>query len=189
MTKASNMFLYFSFVLFNTYHTETQQLANSHKPKTKLIGDTMKYSEIKEVKDFCEGLHSEPEWREVVQCIVDGDDDFEVENVRFIKDDVILSVMVDEIFADNYTLGCFNASFIAENSDLNYELVQACQESEAYEAIGKALNDTLTNDEKEAFCEAYADADGYDHHFNGYNSSCEEVTIEGNLYHVFDKRQ
>lgn len=60
----------------------------------------MKYSEIKEVKDFCEGLYSEPEWREVVQCVVDGDDDFEVNNVRFIKDDCILSVMVDEIFSD-----------------------------------------------------------------------------------------
>lgn len=148
----------------------------------------MKYSEIKDVKDFCEGLYSEPEWREVVQCVVDGEGDFEVDNVRFIKDDAILSVMADEIFSDNYILGCFNASFISENSDLNYELVQACQDSEAFEAIGKALNDTLTDDEKESFCEAYAGADGYGHHFNRYDGNCEEVTINGNLYHVFDNR-
>lgn len=148
----------------------------------------MKYSEIITIKEFCESLHSEPEWKDVIEQVVDGTDDFEVDNVRFVKDDCILEIMASEVFDNNYVLGCFNSSFIAENSDLNYELVEACQASEAFEAIGKALNDTLSQEEKESFCEAYAGADGYGHHFNGYDFSCEEVTINGNLYHVFDNR-
>lgn len=146
----------------------------------------MKLSQIKSLKTFCESLDSEPSWREVLQAVLYGEDDFEVDNVRFISDDSILSVMVDEIFDDNYSLGCFNADFIARNSDLNYELVRACQEAESFEAIGKALNETMAQEEKEYFCEEYASADGYGHHFNRYDFSEEEITINGTLYHVFD---
>lgn len=149
----------------------------------------MKLSTIKTVKSFCEGLHSEPCFKEVVTEIESGSFDFEVNNVRFIKDDNILGIMADEIFnGDDYVLGSFNADFIAQNSNLNYELVKACQESEAYEAIGKALNDTLSDDEKESFCEAYASADGYGHHFNHYDGNCEEIRIDGELWLVFDNR-
>jgi hypothetical protein len=148
---------------------------------------TLTFSTIKAIKTFCQDLHSEPCFREVVENIVSDENDFEIDNVRFIKSDSILSIMVDEIFGDNYTLGCFSASFIAENSSLNYDLVSACQESEVFEAIGKALNDTLDQDEKESFCEEYASADGYGHHFNGYDFGEEELTINGVLYHVFDQ--
>lgn len=148
----------------------------------------MKLSEIKKLKDFCDNLHSAPEWREVLENALCGDGDFEVNNVRFIAYDDILEIMAYEIFGDNYLLGCFNASFIAENSNLNYELVEACQQSEAFEAIGKALNNTMTQDDKEAFCEAYASADGYGDHFNRYDFSEEELTIDNVLYLVFDNR-
>lgn len=148
----------------------------------------MNYSEIKALKAFCESLDSNPAWREVVEQAEAGDTDFEVDGVRFISDNSILSVMVDEIFSDEYILGCFNASFIAKNSDLNIELVEACQQSEAFEAIGKALSDTLSDDEKESFCEAYASADSYGHHFNHYDGTEFEVRINGVLYHVFDNR-
>lgn len=149
----------------------------------------MKYSEIKALKSFCEDQTSCPDWREVLSELQSGSDDFTVDNVRFISDDMILSVMADEIFnGDDYVLGCFNASFIADNSSLNYELVEACQQAEAYSAIGKALNDTLDQDQKEAFCEAYASADSYGHHFNGYDFSESEYRFNGKLYHVFDNR-
>ncbi len=149
----------------------------------------MKYSEIKALKSFCEDQHSSPDWREVLSELQSGADDFTVDNVRFISDDSILSVMVDEIFnGDDYMLGCFNASFIAENSSLNYELVEACQQADAYSAIGKALNDTLDEDQKEAFCEARARADSYGHHFNHYDFSESEYRFNGKLYHVFDNR-
>lgn len=148
----------------------------------------MKFSTIKKVKAFCEGLHSEPCYREVVENLESDVDDFEVGGVRFIKDSQILSVMADEVFSDDYCLGCFNASFIAENSNLNIELVEACQQSEAFEAIGKALNATLSDVDKEAFCEAYASADSYGHHFNSYDGNSEEQRFDGVLYHVFDNR-
>ena len=147
----------------------------------------MKFSTIKEVKTFCEGLHSEPCFREVVENLESGFDDFEVGSVRFIKDSQILLVMVDEIFSDEYLLGCFNANFIAEKSSLNFELVEACQQSGAYVAIGKALDATLSDEQKESFCEAYARADGYGHHFNTYDSTGEEQRLDGVLYHVFDR--
>lgn len=150
--------------------------------------NTLTFSQIKTVKAFCEDLHSQPDYREVVGNIISDYDAFEVDNVRFIPSDLILSIMVDEIFGDDYLLGCFNASFIAENSNLPIEMIEACQECEAFEAIGKALNNTLSQDEKESFCEAYASADGYGHHFNGYDFSEEELTINGKLYHVFDNR-
>lgn len=148
----------------------------------------MKYSTIKKVKSFCEGLHSEPCFREVISEIQSGSYEFEVNNVRFIKDDSILEIMSEEIFSDDYLLGCFNAHFIADNSGLNYELVKACQESDAFQAIGKALNDTLSEKEKESFCEAYASEDGYGHHFNHYDGNCEEIRIDGDLWLVFDNR-
>lgn len=147
---------------------------------------TLTFSQIKTVKSFCEDLHSAPDYKEVVENIVEGVDDFEIDNVRFIKDDSILEIMADEIFSDEYILGCFNASFIASNSDLTIEMIEACQECEAFEAIGKALNNTLNQDEKESFCDQYASADGYGHHFNGYDFSEEELEINGVLYHVFD---
>lgn len=148
----------------------------------------MQLSNIRTIKSFCEDLVSCPDWREVVAELEKQSDDFEVGNVRFIANDSILSIMADEIFGDDYTLGCFNASFISESSSLNYELVKACQDAEAYQAIGKALNDTLDQEQKESFCEAYVSADGYGHHFNHYDFGCEELQINGKLYHVFDNR-
>jgi len=148
----------------------------------------MKYSEIKKIKTFCNNLTSQPDWREVVENIIGSEVDFTVDNVRFINTDDILEIMADEIFSDEYILGCFNAGFIANNSDLNYELVKACQNAEAYEAIGKALNATMTHDEKENFCAAYASADGYGHHFNGYDFSEEELATSKGFFHVFDNR-
>jgi len=145
------------------------------------------FSQIKEVKSFCDDLHSMPCYRSVIENVLASEDDFEVNNVRFIKDDNILEIMASEIFdGDDYVLGCFDASFIASNSSLNYELVQACKEAGAYQAIGKALYDTLDQDEKEIFCSNYASADGYGHHFNHYDFGHEEITINGELYHVFD---
>jgi len=148
------------------------------------------FSQIKDLKNFCEDLHSMPCYREVIEQMVNMQEhDFEVDNVRFIKDDNILEVMSEEIFnGEDYVLGCFNADFISDNSSLNYELVKACQEADAYQAIGKALNDTMDQDEKESFCEEYARLDGYGHHFNHYDFSEEEITIDGELYHVFDNR-
>jgi hypothetical protein len=148
--------------------------------------ENLDFKTLRLINNFCSDLHSEPDWREVAENLDLYVDDFEVDNVRFIKDSEILTIMAEEIFSDEYTLGCFNANFIAQNSALPEEVIEACQECEAFEAIGKSLNAIMSQDDKESFCEEYASADGYGHHFNMYDFSDLELSINGNLYHVFD---
>ena len=55
----------------------------------------MEYSEIKEVIEFCSGLHSEPDVREVLEEA--QYDEFWVDNVHFISEDVIEQVWEDSL--------------------------------------------------------------------------------------------
>lgn len=143
----------------------------------------MKYSQIKSIKSFCNSLLSDPDWREVVENIINDEHDFEVNNVRFITDNMINEVLADELQNDMYLLGCFVPSFIAEQCNWPVALVEAAQQGEAFEALGQAIAD---NCDMEEFAEAYVSADGYGHHFNSYDGGEEEITIKGVLYHVFD---
>lgn len=145
----------------------------------------MKYTEVKNIKNFCDGLLSSPCYREVVSNISQDADDFEVGSVRFIKDSEILSIMAEELSSDLYVLGCFSAWFIAEQTGLPIELIEAGQNEEAYEALGEAITNSV---DMEAFAEAYARADGYGHHFNHYDGNEEELFIGNVIYHVFDNR-
>ena len=141
----------------------------------------MKYSEIKNLKEFCNGLHSEPDWREVLQNALDDADDFEVSNVRFISDSAIDSIQQDELSSDLYCLGCFNADFLADYLPIDAEDIKNIQDAGAYEAIGKMILPVIEDVQK-----GYASADGYGHHFNHYDFNEDEIFINGNLYHVFD---
>lgn len=143
----------------------------------------MKYSEIKSIKAFCDDLFSTPDWREVVQNALDGEPDFEVDDVRFISDDKIDGIQQEELGDDEYTLGCFNAWFLAGILEIDQDVIEAMQKAEAYEAIGKLIKSMNKIHELQ---QAYACADGYGHHFNGYDFSEEKITIDGTLYHVFD---
>ena len=143
----------------------------------------MKFSQIKEIRNFCDNLFSTPNWREVVEKISGGETDFEVEGVRFITGDTILSVLAEELQSDLYCLGCFNARFIADMCNWPIQLVEAAQKGEAFEALGKAIAD---NCDMERFANAYAGADGYGHHFNRYDGSEEELVIGDVTFHVFD---
>jgi hypothetical protein len=143
----------------------------------------MKFSECKAIKSFCANLHSEPAWFEVAQNVIDGTDDFEVDNVRFIKSECIDSILVDELGNDDYILGCFNAWFVADVTGIDTDVIEAMQKVEAYEAIGKLIKSL---GKLEELATAYASADGYGHHFNGYDFGEEELRIAGQTYHVFD---
>lgn len=145
----------------------------------------MKFSQIKAIKSFCTGLFSTPDYREVLENMADGTDDFEVDNVRFIKSDCIDEILADELGSDNYMLGCFNAWFIADVTGIDTDVIEAMQKAEAYEAIGKLIKSL---DKLEVLASAYASADGYGHHFNSYDFGEEELRIAGTLYHVFDNR-
>lgn len=142
----------------------------------------MKYSEIKKVKEFCNSLFSTPDWREVVEAINNGETDFEVDDVRFITSDTILEVLEDELAADEYTLGCFNASAISEATGWPMVLIEAAQKGEQFEEIGKAMN----GEHIAALAELYARYDGYGAHFNSWNGGEDEITINEIDFYVFD---
>lgn len=144
----------------------------------------MNYSEIKAVKSFCENLFSTPNWREVLENVLSDVDDFEVNNVRFISEDTIDEILADELENDEYLLGCFNASAIADATGWPQVLIEAAQKGEAYQEIGEAMTKRHIRD----LAEIYSSSDGYGHHFNGYDFGEEEITVDGTLYHVFDNR-
>lgn len=143
----------------------------------------MKYSQVKMLKSFCADLFSKPDYREVIAHA--GEDDFEVNGVRFVRDDAIDQIQQDELASDEYILGCFNADFLADVLGIDQEVIEAMQKAEAFEAIGKLI---ISMGKLEALQQAYASADGYGHHFNGYDFSEEEISIDGVDYHVFDNR-
>src|SRR5690606_3659164 len=124
----------------------------------------------KNLKQFCDNLLSTPDWREVLEHVTDGDTDFEVNNVRFITSDTILEVLEDELAADEYCLGAFNAWCIADATGWPVALIEAAQKGEQYEEIGKAR----TGEHIAALAELYVRHDGYGHHFNHYDFSEEE---------------
>jgi hypothetical protein len=143
----------------------------------------MKFSQIKQVVEFCNDLFSTPDWREVVEQVEAGEDDFEVDNVRFIKSSEIDAVLASELESDEYVLGCFNAGFIQSVTGWPIALIEAAQKGDAYAALGQAI---ISEGYAESMAESYASADGYGHHFNGYDGSEEEVVLNGTTYHVFD---
>jgi len=144
----------------------------------------MKYSQIKAIKTFTESLFSAPCYREVLENVENENVDFEVENVRFINAENIDEIQSKDLQSDLYCLGCFNTEFIAEQCNWPFELVKAAQDGEAFEALGKAIAD---NTDMIEFAQAYSRADGYGHHFNGYDFGEEEIEINGKTYYVFDQ--
>ena len=141
----------------------------------------MKYSEIKQLKVFCDNLYSEPDWREVLQSALNNETDFEINNVRFISDNEIDEIQQYELTADLYCLGCFNAEFLAGYLPLDSDDIKNIQDAGAYEAVGKMVLPVIADVQA-----GYASADGYGHHFNHYDFNEDEININGTLYHVFD---
>lgn len=143
----------------------------------------MKLSTIKTIRKVCANMLSSPDWREVVAGIESESDDFEVDGVRFISDDVILETLADELGSDEYILGCFNADFLAGIIGIASDVIEAMQKVEAFEAVGKLVKSL---GKLEEVASEYASADGYGHHFNSYDFGEVELSVGGKLYHCFD---
>lgn len=139
---------------------------------------TLTFSQLKSIYSFCEENNID-DVREVVENIVTEESDFEVNDFRFIDEDEIDSIQVDELEADPYILGCFNDWFIADNSDLSIDIVQALQQAEKFEAIGQHLID---NDNVKDLQKEYASADGYGHHFSSYDGETLEDLLHLGYY-------
>lgn len=144
----------------------------------------MNYSEIKQIKSFCETLSSNPFWREVVSNIDLKEDDFEVDGVRFINDEIIKDILEDELASDEYILGSFSDWSISEATGWPLFLIELAQKNGEYEELGKAM----TGSHVAELASLLISHDGYGHHFNRYDGSEEEFSINGILYHVFDNR-
>lgn len=137
----------------------------------------MKLSEIKEIKKTVD------DWREVIENILDGEVDFKVDDYRFIHDDDIDKIMVDELESDEYILGCFNSWFIADVTGIDCDVIDAMQKAEAYRAIGKLIISLGKIDELQ---QEYVRSDSYGHHFNHWDGGEIELNFTGHgLYHVF----
>ena len=132
------------------------------------------------ITKLCDELNLDLE--EVINNIIDKETDFEVDNYRFIHQDEIDQILEDELGDDAYILGCFNAWFIADNTDLSIDIVEALQKSEQYETIGQHI---LDNDYLEDFAKAYSDADGYGNHFAHYDNNEIEDLLDVCGYYVF----
>lgn len=115
---------------------------------------------------------------EAIQKMRNEESDFSIDDWRFIANDAIDQIQQDELSSDEYVLGCFNASFLAGVTDLPIEMIEACQSAEQYEAIGKAIIDGCWLEDVQR---EYARADGYGHHFSGYDFSEREI----GAYYVF----
>lgn len=132
--------------------------------------NTMKLSELREVHNLCE--ENDLDFREVVAQMVCEEQDFEVDNFRFIAADAIDGIQQRELEGDKYMLGCFTAQFLSEITNLSYDIIVALQEGEKYEAIGEHIEEQNLIEELQ---QEYARLDGYGHHFAHYDHNEHEV--------------
>ena len=109
--------------------------------------------------------------REFITSIQYEETDFEINGYRFIHTDEIDDIQKEELSSDEYILGCFTASFIAETCDIDIDVVEALQKAEAFDALGGLM---LKNGIDELQTE-YARLDGYGHHFNHYDGNEYEI--------------
>lgn len=138
----------------------------------------MKLSQLRDVKNLSNEL--DIDFKELVQQIIDEVDDFEMEDYRFIKVSEIDTIQQNELKDDLYILGCFNADFIADNTDLSLKVVQALQKAEAFEELGELIINDIETIQSE-----YSRLDGYGHHFGRYDGNEYEITLNDVEYYYF----
>ena len=125
----------------------------------------MKKSDIYEIRDLLQLDHDQI--RELIERYrSENDTDFELAGARIIRADAIDAIQQDELLSDLYCLGCFNAHFLANYLPISADAIRKIQDAGAYEAVGEIVKEYIADIQ-----EGYAAADGYGHHFNGYDFS------------------
>lgn len=137
-------------------------------------------TQVKQIRGYCDDLNID-DWKEVVKNIAEDENDFEVDNFRFIAADAIDEIQQDELKSDEYILGCFNAWFIADNCNIPLRAVEALQKAEAYQELGEMMIENGI----EELQDEYQRLDGYGHHFNHYDGNTHEIFINGVDYYAF----
>ena len=138
----------------------------------------MKLSQLRDVKNLSNEL--DIDFRELTEQITDENYDFEIDNYRFIKVSEIDTIQQDELKSDLYILGCFNADFIEDNTNLSLKVIQALQKAEAFEELGELIVDDIETIQSE-----YVRMDGYGHHFGRYDGNEHEITLNDVEYYYF----
>lgn len=138
--------------------------------------ETLDDGSLKALKDL---LGDDDQETEAAEKILDADDDFTVGDYRFIRSDAIGGILKDELEGDEYVLGCFNASVIADVTGWPLAMIEAAQKAEAFAAIGKGIID---GGHTEELASTYAGLDGYGHHFATYDGHEHEI---GSDYYAF----
>jgi len=138
----------------------------------------MKLSQLRDVKELSNEL--DIDFRELVEQLIDEVDDFEMEDYRFIKVSEIDTIQQDELKSDLYILGCFNADFIEDNTNLSLKVIQALQKAEAFEELGELIVDDIETIQSE-----YVRMDGYGHHFGRYDGNEHETVLNNVEYYYF----
>ena len=110
------------------------------------------------------------EIKEILEQMEEHTEDFEHGNYRFIHASSIDDVLKDELSNDTYILGCFNDWFIADITGLDVDAVTKAQKNESYELLGELMLQHI-----DEVVENYVSADGYGHHFSGYDGSEELI--------------
>ena len=137
----------------------------------------MKLHEIKTLIKFLKDLNFETsDFKEVHLEIESENEDFEINDYRFIHKNSIDQIQKEELSSDLYVLGCFNAWFLSDCSGLPIELIEAGQKGRQYEAVGETMLPYIGEIQEE-----YSRLDGYGHHFSPYDG--EELEVLN--YYVF----
>jgi len=139
----------------------------------------MNYSEIKNIITLANNYGIDK--RELFDNIVNDENDFEVDNYRFIKESEVLDEAVNMYKGYSYLLGCFNDWFIADNTNIPLRAVQALQKAEAFEELGELIQEN----DLDAFIEEYARLDDWGHVFGSYDGNNDEKTINGESFIIF----
>ena len=138
----------------------------------------MKLPQFRNIKELSNEL--DIDFRELTEQIIDEVDDFEIEDYRFIKVSEIDTIQQNELKYDLYMLGCFNADFIEDNTNLSLKVIQALQKAEAFEELGELMLDDIETLQSE-----YSRLDGYGHHFGRYDGNEYEITLNDVEYYYF----
>ena len=138
---------------------------------------SLKLSELRTIWNIAKE-HS-IDFREIVEAILEDQPDFIIDDFRFIKESEIDRIQCEELESDPYILGCFESWFIADHTELSFDIVEALREAGKFEAIGQHIID---NDYVKEIQSAYARIDGYGHHFAGYDSETREELLDLGYY-------
>lgn len=114
---------------------------------------------------------------ELLQALADGDNDITTDSIRAIHRGEIDDILVSELSADTYSLGCFNPEFLARATDLPVAVFEALRKAECFEETGELV--LSIDGALETLAANYALHDGYGYQFAQYDF--EEHTL-GDYY-------